>query len=149
MEFLKKLLHKFNVKTREEFRYFVKEIAKFSMAGFTNAIIFLLVYYVLVFARVDYLLANVFAFFVSVLNAYFWNTRFVFKKYNAACVKTLIKVYTSYSITFVISTIILYIVVDLLGFSKYIAPIFSLFVTVPLNFILNKLWIFKGQNINI
>jgi putative flippase GtrA len=113
------------------------------MAGFTNAIIFLFVYYILVVFHIDYLLANVFAFFISVLNAYFWNTKFVFKKYNAACVKTLIKVYTSYSITFVLSTTILYIAVSVLGFSKYIAPIFSLFVTVPLNFILNKLWIFK------
>jgi putative flippase GtrA len=82
-------------------------------------------------------------FLLSVLNAYFWNTRFVFKKYNAACVRTLIKIYTSYGITFVLSTVILFLVVSVFEFSKYIAPIFSLFVTVPLNFVLNKLWIFK------
>lgn len=146
---IRKILHKFNIHSREEFYHLVKEIIKFSMVGFCNTLVFLFVYYLLVLLHVNYLLANVFAFFISVLNAYFWNTRFVFKKHNAASFKTLAKVYVSYGITFLLSTLIIYIVVDLLGFSKYIAPIFSLFVTVPLNFILNKLWIFKGQNINI
>jgi putative flippase GtrA len=35
-----------------------------------------------------------------------------------------------------------------LGVSKYIAPFFVLPVTVPLNYILNKLWAFKPAKRN-
>jgi hypothetical protein len=70
-EFIKKLLHKLNVKTREEFHYFMREVAKFSMAGITNAIIFLFYYYLLVLCRLNYLLANVFAFFTKCFKCIF------------------------------------------------------------------------------
>lgn len=51
-------------------------------------------------------------------------------------------VYSSTGILF--SNVLLFFLVDKLGLSKYIAPIFVLLVTIPLNFFLNKFWSFKS-----
>lgn len=57
--------------------------------------------------------------------------------------KGLIKVYISYGSTFLLSTGLLYLMVDIAGISEYIAPLINLCATVPLNFVLNKFWVFK------
>ena len=83
-----------------------------------------------------YIIANIIGFLISVLNAYYWNNKYVFarnEKNNTP--KKLLKVYISYGSTFLL--------VDIWHVSEYIAPIINLCITIPLNFILNKLWAFK------
>ncbi len=125
--------------TPESFRQFFK----FGIVGLSNTALSLLIYYVLVAVDLDYLLANVAAFVVSVLNAYYWNNRFVFRKSTAGHLRPLLKTYLSYGATFLVSSGLLYVMIDLLGISKMIAPILNLTVTIPLNFLANKYWAFK------
>ena len=40
----------------------------------------------------------------------------------------------------------MYILIDVMLISKFLAPIFTLFITVPINFILNKFWTFRTIN---
>jgi putative flippase GtrA len=97
--------------------------------------------------KIDYLVAQVIAFILSVLWSFFWNNKFVFKKDEdehrnpwAALAKT----YVSYAFTgLFLNTVLSIIWVDLLSISKLIAPIINLLVSVPINFFLNKLWAFK------
>ena len=82
------------------------------------------------------------------LNAYYWNNKYVFKAKDKVVTKKdtfkqLIKVYMSYGVTFILSTILLYVMVDCMHVSEYIAPIINLCITVPINFVMNKLWAFK------
>ncbi len=81
---------------------------------------------------------------ISVLNAYYWNNKYVFKG-NAPnnIPKKILKVYVSYGSTFLLSTFLLFLMVDVWSMSEYIAPLINLCITIPLNFILNKLWAFK------
>ena len=58
--------------------------------------------------------------------------------------RTLMKTYAAYSLTGVVMTNILsYVWIDILGISKYIAPILNLVISVPVNFILNKKWAYR------
>lgn len=139
----KKLLSKFNIKNKEDFYKVVKQFIKFGIVGVSNTLLSLAIYYILIFINVNYLIANIIAFIISVLNAYYWNNKYVFKNNDNSTFKKLIKVYLSYGITFVLSTVLLYVMVDLMNISKYIAPIINLLITIPLNFLLNKLWAFK------
>ena len=60
--------------------------------------------------------------------------------------KTLIKTYISYGFTGIImNNILSWIWISQLGISKYIAPIINLLVSVPINFYMNKLWVFKEK----
>ena len=56
------------------------------------------------------------------------------------------KTYLSYASTgIVLSNILLYVFVDLIGISKAVAPFINLLITVPLNFVLNKSWAFRKE----
>ena len=125
------------------------QFIKFGIVGAINTIVFYVVYAVLVYIKVPYLLANIIAAMVSILNSYFWNNRYVFKlgkNENRNVWSTLIKTFFSYTATWlVISNIVLVFFVEIIHVSEYIAPVFVLFITVPLNFIINKYWAFKTK----
>lgn len=138
---------KTNATIENLYRYTVQFI-KFGFVGVLNNAISLIVYYITVFFQPNlYLLGNALGFIVSTLNAYFMNSRFVFhaEKSNKRDVKILIKTYAMYMVSLGLSTGILYILVEILSVHEKIAPIFSLTVTVPLNFIVSKLWVYKKK----
>jgi len=121
-----------------------KQFTKFGIVGVSNTLISLFIYYIFIFINKDlYLVGNSVGFVVSVLNSYYWNNRFVFKSENRNHIKALSKTFLSYGITFVLGTVILIIMVQVLMISEAIAPLFNLIITVPLNFVLNKFWAFK------
>lgn len=127
----------------------VTQFIKFGMVGVANNVIFLAVYYLIVLWQSDlYLLGNVVGFLVSTLNAYLLNSRFVFgqERGNGKPKQALVKTYVTYTISLGISTGLLYLLVDLWGLSEKIAPLISLMVTVPLNFVLNKLWVYRVRS---
>ena len=120
------------------------QFVKFGIVGILNTLIALVIYYALVFIGFHYILSNTMAFGVSVINAYYWNQKYVFSKSKENQSRKLLKIYASYGFTFLLSTGLLFLMVSTLGISHYIAPIINLFITTPLNFILNKYWVFKA-----
>ena len=120
----------------------ITQFVKFGIVGVSNTLIHLGIYYALIYVGAHYILANTLGFVISVLNAYYWNNKYVFKsgrmKFSA-----LLKVYTSYGGTFLISTVLLFLMVDIIGISALLAPIINMCITIPLNFILNKFWAFR------
>lgn len=120
------------------------QFVKFCLVGLSNTFISFAVYYIFVFTDPDlYLAGNVAGFVASVLNAYFWNKRYVFKKQGEP-VKVLVKTFAAYGTNLVIGTALLYLLVDIIKMSPYAAPFVNLIITVPLNFLLNKFWVMKG-----
>lgn len=116
---------------------------KFCLVGLSNTAVSLGVYYIfLIFDKSLYIVGNVVGFIVSVLNSYFWNSRFVFNKRDEKG-KTLLKTYAAYSTNLVVGTALLYLLVDVLKVSEYIAPFINLVITVPMNYLLNKKWVMK------
>lgn len=121
----------------------IKQFIKFSLVGVSNTAVSYIVYCLFVLIDKDlYLIGNGAGFFVGVLNSYFWNSRFVFKKKDCR-VSTLLKTYISYGITFLLNMFILYLLVDVAGIHEMIAPIINIIILTPINFLLNKLWAFR------
>ena len=118
------------------------QFIKFIIIGFSNLAISLLTYYILVLLNINYQISNIFAFILGSINGYFWNKKWVFKK-NGDIKATLIKFYISYIFTWLISAVLLYLWIDIFKISAFIAPILNLFITTPINYILNKIWVFK------
>jgi len=133
---------KLNVNKKELLKL-AAQFIKFGIVGLSNTLISLATYYILIYFGINYIVANTVGFFISVLNAYYWNSKFVFKKSNENNLKPMIKTFVSYGATFVLSTILLIAMVDYLNISKIIAPALNLIITIPLNFLLNKFWAFK------
>lgn len=144
--FITKLFHiKLKPETWEKLQQFVK----FGIVGLSNTLISYVVYVVLVFMGVYYLAASLIGFVVSVLNAYYWNNKYVFQTdagESRVWWKTLIKTFASYAGTgLVLSNILLILWVEILHWPEIIGPLINLIVTIPLNFVLNKYWAFKKQ----
>ena len=123
-------------------RKLVNQFAKFGFVGILNNLVFMFCYYVLVYFGVQYLISNTVSYIISIFNAYYFNRKFVFKSSKDG-INVLLKTYLSYGITFIISTMSLYVMVNQIGISAYLAPIINLMITIPINFILNKYWTFK------
>ena len=147
-----RLIHvQLKVNTREALIQFVK----FGMVGATNTLISyginVLVLTLLKPLQLpwDYVAGNIIAFILSVLWSFYWNNKYVFttkegEKRNLW--RALLKTYLSYAFTGIFLTNILsYIWVDVLGISKYVAPLINLIISIPINFLINKLWAFKTE----
>ena len=149
----------------------VWQFIKFALVGVSNTLISELIYAIIVLCGGHYIVATCIGFFVSVLNAFYWNNRYVFKedKENKHRVwwKTLLKTYVAYIGGFLLNLILLVFWIEIvnmadymvairdyiiqLGFAKIdcqmianlLAETINLFIVLPLNFIINKHWAFK------
>lgn len=125
------------------------QFIKFGIVGAANTLLSLVIYYLVVAINVDYyLFANFISWVLCVANSFFWNNRYVFQSENNSIkdiLKRIGKTYIVYGITFVLSTVLLYIEVNLLNFSELYAPIANLLITIPLNYLLNKKWTFSNK----
>lgn len=97
----------------------------------------------------DYVAGNVVAFLLSVLWSFYWNNRVVFTRKEGQhrnIWKALLKAYAAYGITgIVLSNMLSWLWIVVFHISKYIAPLMNLVISVPMNFIINKLWTFKAD----
>ena len=133
------------------------QFVKFGIVGLSNTIISYLLYVISllffqklqIFNSVDYLIAQVIAFILSVLWSFYWNNKYVFEKSENEernLLKSLLKTYISYAFTgLFLNSILSLLWVEVFHWSKMIAPIINLLVSVPLNFIMNKFWAFKNS----
>lgn len=128
-------------KIKPDWKQTLLQFIKFGVVGVFNTCNSLVIYYILLYFRCYYLFANVIAYFVSTFISYFINKHWVFqhKKENSR----VFQYYVVYISSFVLNNLVLFMLVDLLSISDKLAPLFVLLVTVPYNYILSKLWVFK------
>ena len=56
---------------------------------------------------------------------------------------SIIKFYLTYLSTWLLSALLLYIWIEKMKISDKIAPAINVFITTPINYLLNKYWVFK------
>ena len=142
--------------TFESYNAFM-QFVKFGIVGVSNTLISYLIYagtlYLLEmkgwFLKADYIIASVLSFVLSVLWSFFWNSKKVFtveEGEHRAWFPALIKTFIAYSFSgLFLSNILLFVWVQVLGVSKYLAPLINLIITIPLNFVINKFWAFRTK----
>lgn len=135
----------------------VMEFVKFGIVGLSNTLISYLIYLVVLnvldkyelLIKFDYFIANIVAFVLSVLWSFYWNNKYVFKVEDGKernVFLALIKTYMSYAFTgLLLNNVLAYVWIDVLGINKNVAPLITLIISVPINFVINKLWAFKSK----
>ena len=96
--------------------------------------------------KYNYLIAQLLGFVAGTLNAWFMNGRFVFKDKNRRKEQSKTQLWRSfigYGFTFGLSELLLWLLVSRFGLNKYLAKLMIMCVTIPLNFVINRFWIFK------
>lgn len=151
----------------------IKQFLKFGIVGLSNTLISQIIYMIAVALGAHYIAANVLAFIISVLNAFFWQNKFVFKeeedKEQRVWWKVLLKTYAAYAFTgLLLNNLLLIMWIDLIGIERFtpaltelvngfgisisnhdlavdIAPILNIVVNVPINFVINKFWAYRQK----
>lgn len=133
------------------------QFVKFGIVGVSNTVISYALYTVSLlglrkgglFAGIDYFIAQVISFILSVLWSFYWNNKavFVLKEGEQRSVwRALLKTYASYSFTgLFLNSLLIWLWVDVMHISEFAAPLINLVISVPINFIINKCWAFKGK----
>lgn len=149
------------------------QFIKFGIVGVSNTLISEGIYCVLVYFDIPYLPAYFIGFSLSVLNAYYWSNKYVFKEDpeegERVWWKVLLKTYVAYFWGFVVSAVLLVVWIDVVQLSRYLGGLASLFsergfpqvdadflgetlaaginllITVPMNFVVNKFWAYRGE----
>lgn len=154
------ILKPFHKELNEQQQQSFLQFVKFAIVGVSNTIVSMAINYFVLFmcGRVGIFtaeeayqafLANTVAFFLSVLWSFYWNNRFVFKEdensEKRVWWKTLIKTYLAYAFTgLVLSNVVSYLCIKVFGINKYLAVVVNLFLSVPINYVMNKFWAY-GQ----
>lgn len=126
----------------------IVQFIKFGIVGLSNTFLSYIIYAACVLAGMHYFVGSILGFIASVLNSFFWNNRYVFQKGNQGekWLVTLGKTFVAYAGTgLVLTNILLFVEIDIFHLPELAAPIVNLVITVPLNFLLNKLWAFKDR----
>lgn len=95
----------------------------------------------------DYIIGNIAGFGLSTLWSFHLNNKYVFslkKGEKRSKWKTLLKTYLSYGFSgFILNNILSTIWIGVLGISRFISPLLNIPFTIPVNFLLNKLWAYR------
>lgn len=108
---------------------------RFILVGATTTLVTYLIYIIFLFFF-NYLLAYTVSFILGILLSYYLNSSIVFHSKMAIFKALLFSII--YVLQFLLGITFLYIIVKHLDFDKRIAPIVIVFITIPINYILNK-----------
>lgn len=138
-------------KTAESLLQFIK----FGIIGVTNTVISYVLNVLVLLALKplnlswDFIAGNMVAFILSVLWSFYWNNRFVFtvkEGQHRTIWRALLKTYVAYGFTgIILNNILSWLWINILDISKFIAPLINLIISVPVNFVINKMWAFKSE----
>lgn len=129
----------------------IRKMLRFCVVGAVNTAVDFAVYALvirLVPWKYNHLLGQALGFAAGTLNAYFMNGGWVFRDKGGERKKgkkVLLRTFAGYAVTFLLSEGLLMLWVDGLGMNKYLAKLINLCVTVPLNYVINRLWTFREE----
>ena len=152
---IKRFFKVFHVELADKTAESLVQFIKFGMIGVTNTVISYVLNVLVLLALKplnvswDFIAGNMVAFILSVLWSFYWNNRFVFtvqEGQHRSIWRALLKTYVAYGFTgIILNNILSWLWINVLDISKFIAPLINLIISVPVNFIINKMWAFKTE----
>ena len=122
-------------------------IIKFSIVGVSNTLLNFVILILLNNIGINYILASIIAYSISIINSYFWNSRLVFKYDNKNKKSILIKFIILNLIGLSINAVLMATLVGVLAIKKIVAMFIVSLLVMCINYILNKIWVFKKESI--
>lgn len=122
-------------------------IIKFSIVGVSNTLLNFVIFILLNNIGINYILTSIIAYSISIINSYFWNSRLVFKYDNKNKKSILIKFIILNLIGLSINAVLMATLVGVLAIKKIVAMFIVSLLVMCINYILNKIWVFKKESI--
>lgn len=130
-----------------------KQFLSFCLVGGLNTLVSLVVFSILVFvtgadksdASFVAICLNIISDIAGGINSYLWNRFWVFKKNKTSTKESLPKFIVTFCVYLAISSVLFSFVQWLLPVHEILIKIIVLPITTIVNFLMNKLWAFKGK----
>ena len=123
--------------------------AKFVAVGFSSTIVYLLVYYIIIFANSEmYFVANTAGWMMGIVNTFFWQHHFVFPSSINQAKNTrrrFVRACFMYAFSYAMYTALIYLAVRILHIPPALAPFLIMSVTIPTNFAISFLWTYRDK----
>lgn len=126
----------------------ITQFIQFGAVGALNTVLTYIIYLIL-YQHISPTLAMAVGYGLTSLLGLALNKQWVFKQSGGEMSWMTFKYYATYGTTFLLSLILTSTWVDVLHFPATWAPLFSLAVTVPVNFLLSKYWVFTQKGVRI
>ena len=129
-------------------RFLNQETVTYLFFGVLTTLVNWIFYYGLTLLGVDYLVSQVIAWIAAVIFAFFTNRRYVFHSDvtdSAGILKEFVGFVGARLLSFLIETFILWLFVEKAGFSELLIKIPASVLTVILNYVFSKLFIFRKK----
>lgn len=121
------------------------QFIKFGLVGLINTSVSLIIYYICIFMNLDPVISSGIGYILSSLVGYLINGKWVFKDGDIKSHRTIARYYLCYGTSFLLNLVSMYVLVSVMGVSSNIAPLVTMCITIPFNFVVNKFWVFKGE----
>ena len=123
-----------------------KEIVLYLIFGVLTTVVNIMVYFIFAsIFKINYLVANIIAWFVSVLFAYLTNRRYVFESKKSNIIHEIISFFCSRIATGLIDILLMWILVDNKILDDFIAKVVANILVIVLNYLFSKLIVFKEE----
>lgn len=146
------------------------QFIKYAIVGCSNTLVSKIIYFIIIYFGGNYQFANLCGFVISVLNAYYWSNKYVFKQEEGeerVWWKVLLKTYVAYIGGFILDALLLYLWIDVIDISRFLGPVaafvqglgfekidavmlgkllaavINIFFVLPINFVMNKYWAYR------
>ena len=123
------------------------KLIRFSIVGVGNTLVNWSIFIILNVFGVYYIISNIIAYTIATVNSYIWNSLWVFKYGQGLNINTSVKFFILNLVGLTVNTTIMYILVDILNFNKFIALVIASVLVVIMNYTINKLWVFKEKKV--
>lgn len=113
------------------------EVIRFIIVGCLNTLNYYLLYLLFVHLfTINYLLSHILAFAISMVGSFFMNTYFTYK--TKPSFKKFFQFPLTYAVNITVTTVSIYVLVDMLHLDKNISPLLASLIAIPFTFLTSK-----------
>lgn len=113
------------------------EVIRFIIVGFINTFNYYVIYLIFIhLLNVNYIISHILAFLISMVGSFFLNSYFTYQ--TKPSIKKFLQFPITYVVNITVTTLSIYILVDLMGLNKTISPLIASLIAIPFTFIISK-----------
>lgn len=119
-----------------------KELFSYIVAGGLTTLVNFVVYYLLIYVKIDYKISNTVAFVASVIFAFIINKHYVFNS-DKGYLKEFIKFSIGRAATYALDIGCMVLLIEFISVNEYVAKIWTNILVIIVNYFISKFWAFK------
>jgi len=125
----------------------LKQFIIFGIVGVSNTAVDFIVFWLLIQTSLHYIIANIMAYSLGMLNSYIWNSAITFKskygKNEIIAVKRIIRFIIWNGLMLLLSSALIYVVVEYMQWHALTSKLVVTVIILVIQFLGSKKWVFK------